>query len=164
MDNLGASYIEPMSFEDYYHQNSGFGVSYSASNSGSYKHGIQNPYSLLSKIGNFFTGNVDRVKDDYAKYLSDIESNNDQWKINQANARTEQREDTAPERMVAAYERAGLSPYLITGSGLPSGSSSQAQASSYRKPDFNSEASESKLANTAIKVLSLLVLKTMFVK
>lgn len=132
------------SFEDFYREN----------------YDNQNPYSLGSKIGNFFSGEVSSAKDAYQNYLSNYEFARNQDAAAQANAATWQREDSAVQRAMGDYQSAGLNPYLLlNGSGGISAASSPATKADYKRA--RAQEQESRAVSSAVKVLMLILLKKM---
>ena len=123
--------------------------------------GISDPYSIGSRIDNFFTGKVTSAEKAYQNYLADYEFKRNAEASAKANQETWAREDSQIQRLMEDYQKAGLNPYLLlSGGNLSSGVvSSQSQKPTYKKKSLEEGKVESKLMNTAVKVLALLLLK-----
>lgn len=151
----------PMSFEDYYSYNYG-------PLTGNDVNAPSNAYDLGGRIGNWFTGAVDRAKDAYDLYLAQNNRAYDLAKINDARRWDEYMASTQYQRMVKDLKAAGLNPYLALQGGLTSGSvpnaslgsSSNTSASFNRHSEANAgDQTVGRIATTAIMALAMFASK-----
>lgn len=155
-EEIGATYINPMSFTDFYNSYGRGRVI--ANGSGSWND--HDPYSIAGWWNNLLYGTRTSAEKDYQNYLSRVEGNNNEFFRKQADKDTWAREDTAPERMVESYKKAGLNPYSLTGSALSmSVNSSPSDRSTYSRASKSEKKEEGKLSSLALKLLAVLVLK-----
>lgn len=164
--NSAAQVQDVMSYGDYYQQQHDAGNL--SHDFGYYTDGNGNVNSndLLSRIGNYFTGEGDKVRDAYDAYLKQNERAYEQAKINDARAYELYLGSTQYQRAKKDMEAAGLNPYLlVNGNGL-NGSVVRSSASSARSSDLegsykghkqdNDAKAVAGIVGTALKLLAVL--------
>lgn len=119
---------------------------------------LYDPNSALAKVYNFFTGKVSSARQSYDNYLANWEYNRNKQMAEYNNWLTRQREDTAVQRAKQDYVNAGFSPFAMFSGGASAPSSAMSYAT-HKRPDKSQEDNDSKLLNSALRLLTLILLK-----
>lgn len=125
-----------------------------------------NGQDFLSRIGNWFTGSEDKIRQAYDAYLKQNERAYEQAKINDARRYEEWLASTQYQRAVKDMKAAGLNPYLlVNGNGL-NGTAVRSSANSTRGASLegsydgnktkSKELSVAGIVGTALKLLAVL--------
>ena len=75
------------------------------------------PDHWFTKLGSWFTGDVETARNYYEKYLNDINLKNEQKATQSARAWDEYMANTAYSRAFKDLERSGVNPYLLLNNG-----------------------------------------------
>ena len=114
------------------------------------------PNNMLSKIANWFIGDVDSAKKMYESYLNNVNIRNEARATQSARAWEEYMDSTKYQRAFQDLEKAGLNPYLLVNGGqsLAAGSSSSPKAS-YSKPSIKDEQKSTGVRDFALILLGI---------
>lgn len=109
------------------------------------------PNNILSKIGNFFVGDVDSAKKLYEAYLTNLNISNEAKAVQSARAWEEYMDSTKYSRAFKDLERAGINPYLLLNSGnTPGVGSSSSPKASYSKASMQDQKSSTGMRDLAL--------------
>lgn len=109
------------------------------------------PNNILSKIGNFFVGDVDSAKKMYDSYLTNLNIRNEAKATQSARAWEEYMDSTKYSRAFKDLERAGINPYLLLNSGnTPGVGSSSSPKASYSKASIQDQKSSTGMRDLAL--------------
>lgn len=98
------------------------------------------PDHWFTKVANWFTGDVDKARNLYDAYLTNINNRNEAKSTQSARAWDEYMSNTAYSRAFADLERAGVNPYLL----LNNGSSPSTSVGAASKPSYSYSKSSNK--------------------
>lgn len=95
--------------------------------------GTQDITDPQNKFANFFTGKIDKIKNEYQTYLDNLNLRNESKATQSARAWDEYMSNTAYSRAFNDLEKVGVNPYIL----LNSGSSPSTAVGSSSKPSYN---------------------------
>lgn len=114
------------------------------------------PNNILSKIGNFFVGDVDSAKKQYEAYLSNLNIRNEAKATQSARAWEEYMDSTRYQRAFNDLKAAGINPYMLVNNGAaPAAGSSSSPKASYSKPGVEKSESKVQARDFALILLAL---------
>lgn len=123
------------------------------------------PDHWFTKLGSFFTGDVEKARNLYNAYLTNINNRNEAKATQSARAWDEYMNNSAYSRGFADLERAGVNPYLLLNSGSAPATSPGAASKpsySYSKPSSKESSGSGKGRDLALIILAIAKIAAMF--
>lgn len=114
------------------------------------------PDHWFTKLGSWFTGDVEKARNLYDAYLTNTKNRNEFISQQSARAYDKMMDDTKYQRMMKDFEASGLNPYLLVNNGGISASSAPSGArANYDSHSRNSTSSGDKGRNFALLLLAV---------